>query len=70
MQKKKKKHKKENIHTITLPPGARSSYVAYYIRDQMTHPRWYHCANHDLANSVLRMHLLLMISMAGLSYLR
>ncbi len=42
---------------VTLPPGARSSYVAYYIRDQ------------DLANSVLRTHLL-MISMAGLSYLR
>ncbi len=35
-----------------------SSYVAYYIRDQMTHPRWYHWANQDLANSVLRTHLL------------
>ncbi len=34
-----------------------SSYIAYYIRDQMTHPRWYHWANQDLANSGFFSHI-------------
>ena len=48
--------------------GARSPYVAYYIQDQMTHPRLYHRANLDQANLVLPTPLLFMISIAGLSY--
>ena len=51
------KHKTKsstNIHRICnkskQSSGVRSSYVAYYIWDQRTHPIWHHLAKHDLAN--------------------